>query len=82
MGFKPSFDKEKGTVKVLVRLSYFNAFRKTASTYHAAATQPLFIKKIVDENNIIKEIAFSVFFTKKVGKKTKVGKKKLKFYSK
>lgn len=32
MAFKPSFDKEKGTVKVLVRLSYFKGFQKTAST--------------------------------------------------
>lgn len=31
MAFKPSFDKEKGTVKVLVRLSYFKGFQKSAS---------------------------------------------------
>ncbi|TIW05630.1 MAG: DUF2815 family protein [Mesorhizobium sp.] len=32
MAFKPSFNKEKGTIKVLVRLSYCRVFEKTAST--------------------------------------------------
>lgn len=32
MGFKPSFDETKGRIKVLVRLSYFKGFSKTAST--------------------------------------------------
>lgn len=31
MGFKPSFNAEKGLIKVLVRLSYFKGFSKTAS---------------------------------------------------
>ncbi|WP_150526494.1 ssDNA-binding protein [Roseibium sediminis] len=31
MAFKPSFDPKTGRVKVLVRLSYFNGFRKSAS---------------------------------------------------
>jgi len=32
MGFKPSFNAEKGTIKVMVRLSYFKGFAKTASS--------------------------------------------------
>lgn len=32
MAFKPSFNKEKGTIKVLVRMSYCRVFEKTAST--------------------------------------------------
>lgn len=31
MGFKPSFNAEKGTIKVMVRLSYFKGFEKTKS---------------------------------------------------
>lgn len=31
MAFKPSFDPKTGRFKILVRLSYFNGFRKTAS---------------------------------------------------
>jgi len=31
MAFKPSFDPETGRIKCLVRLSYFNGFRKTPS---------------------------------------------------
>lgn len=31
MAFKPSFDPKTGRIKVLVRLSYFNGFRKTPS---------------------------------------------------
>lgn len=31
MGFKPSFNPDNGRVKALVRLSYFNGFRKSAS---------------------------------------------------